>query len=179
MLQVKQASRQSVWPALCALGASALAAYAVVAWFLQIQSLQSPATQVPVVLSVASGNVSSDGNADAHVAFALGAPKPAGKDTGNSAQAAHQWNFLGVVASASGQGAALIGVGAYPGGVPNIGGHVPLAYVWDGEGNEMVVVGVVSLAGQVVVLADKVDRHLEADHHQVGTILNLLLVPFL
>ena len=110
MLQVKQASRQSVWPALCALGASALAAYAVVAWFLQIQSLQSPATQVPVVLSVASGNVSSDGNADAHVAFALGAPKPAGKDTGNSAQAAHQWNFLGVVASASGQGAALIGV---------------------------------------------------------------------
>ena len=110
MLQVKQASRQSVWPALCALGASALAAYAVVAWFLQIQGLQSPATQVPVVLSVASGNVSSDGNADAHVAFALGAPKPAGKDTGNSAQAAHQWNFLGVVASASGQGAALIGV---------------------------------------------------------------------
>ena len=110
MLQVKQASRQSVWPALCALGASALAAYAVVAWFLQIQSLQSPATQVPVVLSVASGNVSSDGNADAHVAFALGAPQPAGKDTGNSAQAAHQWNFLGVVASASGQGAALIGV---------------------------------------------------------------------
>ena len=110
MLQVKQASRQSVWPALCALGASALAAYAVVAWFLQIQSLQSPATQVPVVLSVASGNVSSDGNADAHVAFALGAPKPAGKDTGNSAQAAHQWNFFGVVASASGQGAALIGV---------------------------------------------------------------------
>ena len=110
MLQVKQASRQSVWPALCALGASGLAAYAVVAWFLQIQSLQSPATQVPVVLSVASGNVSSDGNADAHVAFALGAPKPAGKDTGNSAQAAHQWNFLGVVASASGQGAALIGV---------------------------------------------------------------------
>jgi general secretion pathway protein C len=110
MLQVKQASRQSVWPALCALGASALAAYAVVAWFLQIQSLQSPATQVPVVLSVASGYVSSDGNADAHVAFALGAPKPAGKDTGNSAQAAHQWNFLGVVASASGQGAALIGV---------------------------------------------------------------------
>ena len=110
MLQVKQASRQSVWPALCALGASALAAYAVVAWFLQIQSLQSPATQVPVVLSVASGNVSSDGNADAHVAFALGAPKPAGKDTGNSAQVAHQWNFLGVVASASGQGAALIGV---------------------------------------------------------------------
>ena len=110
MLQVKQASRQSVWPALCALGASALAAYAVVAWFLQIQSLQSPATQVPVVLSVASGNMSSDGNADAHVAFALGAPKPAGKDTGNSAQAAHQWNFLGVVASASGQGAALIGV---------------------------------------------------------------------
>ena len=110
MLQVKQASPQSVWPALCALGASALAAYAVVAWFLQIQSLQSPATQVPVVLSVASGNVSSDGNADAHVAFALGAPKPAGKDTGNSAQAAHQWNFLGVVASASGQGAALIGV---------------------------------------------------------------------
>ena len=110
MLQVKQASRQSVWPALCALGASALAAYAVVAWFLQIQNLQSPATQVPVVLSVASGNVSSDGNADAHVAFALGAPKPAGKDTGNSAQAAHQWNFLGVVASASGQGAALIGV---------------------------------------------------------------------
>ena len=110
MLQVKQASRQSVWPALCALGASALAAYAVVAWFLQIQSLQSPATQVPVVLSVASGNVSSDGNADALVAFALGAPKPAGKDTGNSAQAAHQWNFLGVVASASGQGAALIGV---------------------------------------------------------------------
>jgi general secretion pathway protein C len=110
MLQVKQASRQSVWPALCALGASALAAYAVVAWFLQIQSLQSPATQVPVVLSVASGNVPSDGNADAHVAFALGAPKPAGKDTGNSAQAAHQWNFLGVVASASGQGAALIGV---------------------------------------------------------------------
>ena len=110
MLQVKQASRQSVWPALCALGASALAASAVVAWFLQIQSLQSPATQVPVVLSVASGNVSSDGNADAHVAFALGAPKPAGKDTGNSAQAAHQWNFLGVVASTSGQGAALIGV---------------------------------------------------------------------
>jgi general secretion pathway protein C len=115
MLQVNETSRKSLWPAicaLCALGASALAAYALVAWFLQIQSLSAPASQAPTVLSVALGNLSVEGELGSHVALALGAPKPAetGKDAGTATQAAHQWNLLGVVAGVSGQGSALIGV---------------------------------------------------------------------
>ena len=111
MLQVKEASRKTFWPALCALIASALAAYALVSWVLQIQSLQTPASVAPVVLPGA--NLSAGDSSNSHVAVALGAPqasKAVQQGTGNVAQVAPQWNLLGVVAGVSGQGSALIGV---------------------------------------------------------------------
>ena len=111
MLQVKEASRKTFWPALCALIASAVAAYALVSWVLQIQSLQTPASVAPVVLPGA--NLSAGDSSNSHVAVALGAPQAsqeAQQGAGNVAQAAPQWNLLGVVAGVSGQGSALIGV---------------------------------------------------------------------
>jgi len=111
MLQVKEASRKAFWPALCAVLASAAAAYALVAWVLQIQSLRQAASAVPVVLSESS--VPVGGNNSSHVALALGAPLPSqGTKPGadQSSQAAYQWNLLGVVAGVSGKGSALIGV---------------------------------------------------------------------
>ena len=103
MLQVKEASRKTFWPALCAVLASAAAAYALVAWVLQIQSLRQAASAVPVVLSESS--VPVGGNNSSHVALALGAPLPSqstkpGAD--QSSQAAYQWNLLGVVAGVLG-----------------------------------------------------------------------------
>ena len=111
MLQVKEASRKSFWPALCAVLASAAAAYALVAWVLQIQSLRQAASVVPVVLP--ESNLQVKGANSSHVAVALGAPLPSqanqqGAD--KSFPMAHQWNLLGVVAGVSGQGSALIGV---------------------------------------------------------------------
>ncbi len=111
MLQVKEASRKSFWPALCAVLASAAAAYALVAWVLQFQSLRQAASVVPVVLP--ESNLPVRGTNGSHVAVALGAPLPSqanqqGAD--KSSPTAHQWNLLGVVAGVSGQGSALIGV---------------------------------------------------------------------
>jgi len=111
MLQVKEASRKTFWPALCALIASAVAAYALVSWVLQIQSLQTPASVAPVVLRGA--NLSAGDSSNSHVAVALGAhqaSQAAQQSAGNATQAAPQWNLLGVVAGVSGQGSALIGV---------------------------------------------------------------------
>ncbi len=110
MLQVKEAPVKSFWPALCALGASAVAAYAVVFWILQMQSLQTPTSLVPVVLTDAVIKASNTANNGSHVAVALGAPKPSTKDAANSAPTANQWSLLGVVAGVSGKGSALIGV---------------------------------------------------------------------
>jgi general secretion pathway protein C len=111
MLQVKEASRKTFWPALCALIASAFAAYALVSWVLQIQSLQTPASVAPVLLP--GVNLSAGDSSNSHVAVALGAPQAsqaAQQGAGIAAQAAPQWNLLGVVAGVSGQGSALIGV---------------------------------------------------------------------
>ena len=110
MLQVKAASSQSFWPVLCATGASALAAYALVSWVLQIQSLQSPASQVPVVSPSVPNKALVQAVGNPNVAVALGAPKPASQDKNTPDTTAHQWNLLGVVAGASGQGSALIAV---------------------------------------------------------------------
>jgi len=110
MLQVKDASPRSFWPALCATGASALAAYALVSWVLQIQSLSGPASQVPVVSPSSSNKAAAEALGSSNVAVALGAPKPASQDKNATEPSAHQWNLLGVVAGASGQGSALIAV---------------------------------------------------------------------
>ena len=84
------------------MGVAAAAAYAVVSWTLQIQSLNAPASAVPVVAHAKAGHLSAEAdlNFNSHVASALGAAKPA----------AHQWSLLGVVAGASGKGSALLGV---------------------------------------------------------------------
>jgi len=111
MLQVKEASRKTFWPALCAVLASAAAAYALVAWVLQIQSLRQAASAVPVVMS--EPNLPAGGNNSSLVALALGAPLPSqvtNPGTDQPSQAVHQWNLLGVVAGVSGKGSALIGV---------------------------------------------------------------------
>jgi general secretion pathway protein C len=111
MLQVKEASRKTFWPALCAVLASAALTYALVAWVLQIQSLRQAASVVPVVLP--ESNLPVRATNGSHVAVALGAPLPSlanqqGSD--KSSITARQWNLLGVVAGVSGQGSALIGV---------------------------------------------------------------------
>ena len=113
MLQVKDASTKSFWPALCAMGASAVAAYAVVFWVLQIQSFNAPASQAPVVMNAASDKAALDSGANAHVALALGAAKPSSNPT-QALPAERQWNLLGVVAGVSGQGSALIAVDGQP-----------------------------------------------------------------
>ena len=96
------------------MGVAAAAAYAVVSWTLQIQSLNAPASAVPVVAHAKAGHspAEADLNFNSHVASALGAAKPAasGNAKGNSDPAAHQWSLLGVVAGASGKGSALLGV---------------------------------------------------------------------
>lgn len=124
MLQVKDGSTHSFWPALCATGASAVAAYALVSWFLQIQSLSSPASKVPVVMNTASdkampdtgpnaqANSQANAQSNTQVARVLGAAQPANKD--NASSSAPQWNLLGVVAGVSGQGSALIVVDGQP-----------------------------------------------------------------
>ena len=116
MLQVKDGSTHSFWPALCATAASAMAAYALVSWFLQIQSLSSPASKVPVVMNTASDKAMPDTGPNAQsniqVARVLGAAQPTNKD--NASSSAPQWNLLGVVAGVSGQGSALIVVDGQP-----------------------------------------------------------------
>jgi general secretion pathway protein C len=120
MLQVKDGSTHSFWPALCATGASAMAAYALVSWFLQIQSLSSPASKVSVVMNTASDkampdtgpNAQANAQSNIQVARVLGAAQPTNKD--NASSSAPQWNLLGVVAGVSGQGSALIVVDGQP-----------------------------------------------------------------
>jgi len=110
MLQVKAVSSQTFWPVLCATGASALAAYALVSWVLQIQSLNAAASQVPVLSPSLPTQPLAEAVGSPHVAVALGADKPSSQDKNTSSPSAHQWNLLGVVAGASGQGSALIAV---------------------------------------------------------------------
>jgi general secretion pathway protein C len=87
-----------------------LAAYALVSWVLQIQSLQSPASQVPVVSPSLPNKALAQAVGNSNVAVALGAPKLASQDKNTPDTTARQWNLLGVVAGASGQGSALIAV---------------------------------------------------------------------
>lgn len=108
MLKVRHTPSKSWAPAVCALGLGALAAYGVVSWFLQIQSLSEPASLAPVAQTI---NGSSALAVDTgRVAQALGAPVAPDVAGGNVANTAHQWNLLGVVAGASGKGSALLSV---------------------------------------------------------------------
>ena len=115
MLQVIQGPSKSFWPALCALGLGALAAYAAVAWFLQIQSISVAPSAVPNATAVVP-QTAQNGIQSSHVAAALGAPKAAEGQSGANAGASseHQWTLLGVVAGASGRGSALLAVDGQP-----------------------------------------------------------------
>ncbi len=108
MLQVHEAPPKSVWPALCAGLLAAAAAYVLLAWVLEIQSLRAPPTSAPV----AQNAPSLVGNSEPApgVAVALGAASTTDQAGNSNAKAAHQWALIGVVASASGQGAALLAV---------------------------------------------------------------------
>jgi general secretion pathway protein C len=120
MLQLKQGNSKSFWPAFCALGLGALAAYTAIAWVLQIQSISVAPSSVPSSLQGAAlpgSSVSTSQNVQsAYVAAALGAPLAADAQTGASAMgtADHQWTLIGVVAGASGQGSALLAVDGQP-----------------------------------------------------------------
>jgi general secretion pathway protein C len=117
MLQVLPTPAKSWAPALSAMGLAALAAYGVVSWFLQIQSLSAPASLAPVAqTSSASAAVAID---TGRVAQALGAPLAADAGSGTEAVAAYQWTLLGVVAGASGKGSALL----------SVDGQAPKAYL--------------------------------------------------
>lgn len=109
MLQVLPTPAKSWAPALSAMALAALAAYGVVSWFLQIQSLSAPASTASVAQNnnIAMASVAADSG---RVAQALGAPAPADAQGGTSAAAAHQWALMGVVAGASGKGSALLAV---------------------------------------------------------------------
>jgi general secretion pathway protein C len=116
MLQVIQGPSKSFWPALCALGLGALAAYTAVAWILQIQSISVAPSAVPNATQAVSPQASQNAIQSSHVATALGAPKAAEGQSGASAGASseHQWTLLGVVAGASGRGSALLAVDGQP-----------------------------------------------------------------
>ena len=120
MLQLKQGNSKSFWPAFCALGLGALAAYTAIAWVLQIQSISVAPSSVPSSLqgtALPGSSVSTSQNVQsAYVAAALGAPLAADAPTGASAMgtADHQWRLIGVVAGASGQGSALLAVDGQP-----------------------------------------------------------------
>ena len=117
MLQVLPTPAKSWAPALSAMALAALAAYGVVSWFLQIQSLSAPASLAPVAqTSSASTAVAID---TGRVAQALGAPLAAAAGSGTEAVAAYQWTLLGVVAGASGKGSALL----------SVDGQAPKAYL--------------------------------------------------
>jgi general secretion pathway protein C len=116
MLQVIQGNSKSFWPALCALGLGALAAYTAVAWILQIQSISVAPSAVPNATQAAASQMAQNAIQSSHVAAALGAPKAAEGQSGVNASAAsdHQWSLLGVVAGASGKGSALLAVDGQP-----------------------------------------------------------------
>jgi general secretion pathway protein C len=120
MLQLKQGNSKSFWPAFCALGLGALAAYTAVAWVLQIQSISVAPSSVPSSIQGAalpgSSASTSQNVQSAYVAAALGAPLAADAPTAALAMgtADHQWTLLGVVAGASGQGSALLAVDGQP-----------------------------------------------------------------
>lgn len=134
MLQVKDASTSSLWPALSALVTSAVAAYALVFWVLQIQSLGAPASHAPVVVT-SSNNASSETGGNAPVAWALGSTKAENK--GQASASAHQWNLLGVVAGESGQGSALIAVDGQPAKAFLPGQNVAPGWVLHSVGNRL------------------------------------------
>ena len=116
MLQLKQGNSKSLWPALCALGLGAVAAYSAVAWFLQIQSISVAPTAVQVAAQTNPSQRSPQAIQSGHVAAALGAPLATEMQSGTSVTASsdHQWTLLGVVAGASGQGSALLSVDGQP-----------------------------------------------------------------
>jgi len=116
MLQVIQGNSKSFWPALCALGLGALAAYTAVAWILQIQSISVAPSAVPNATQAAASQMAQNAIQSSHVAAALGAPKAAEGQSGVNASASsdHQWSLLGVVAGASGKGSALLAVDGQP-----------------------------------------------------------------
>ena len=116
MLQVIQGNSKSFWPALCALGLGAVAAYTAVAWILQIQSISVAPSSVPNATQAAAPQTAQNAIQSSHVAAALGAPKasqgPSGANAGVSSD--HQWSLLGVVAGVSGRGSALLAVDGQP-----------------------------------------------------------------
>ncbi len=116
MLQVIQGKSKSFWPAFMALGLSALAAYTVVAWILQIQSMSVDSSDVPNANQVSSPIEAQGAIQTSQVASALGAPKSAQGHSGanSGAPTDHQWTLLGVVAGASGQGSALLAIDGQP-----------------------------------------------------------------
>jgi len=116
MLQVIQGNSKSFWPALCALGLGALAAYTAVAWILQIQSISVAPSAVPNATQAVAPLPAQNAIQSSHVAAAFGAPKalqdPSGANAGASSD--HQWSLLGVVADVSGRGSALLAVDGQP-----------------------------------------------------------------
>ncbi|MEY3937751.1 MAG: hypothetical protein RL659_592 [Pseudomonadota bacterium] len=116
MLQVIQGPSKSFWPALCALGLGALAAYTAVAWILQIQSISVAPSVVPNATQAVAPPSAQNAIQSSHVAAALGAPKAAEGQSGANvgASSEHQWTLLGVVAGASGRGSALLAVDGQP-----------------------------------------------------------------
>ena len=115
MLQVIQGSSKSFWPALCALGLGAFAAYTGVAWILQIQSISVAPSAVPNATQAVAPQAAQNAIQSSHVAAALGAPKAAeGQSGANAASLDRQWSLLGVVAGASGRGSALLAVDGQP-----------------------------------------------------------------
>ena len=112
MLQVIPGSSKSIWPALCALGLGALAAYTALAWILHIQSISVAPSTVPNATQTAGPQAAQNAIQSSHVAAALGAPKAALGQSGANVGASsdHQWSLLGVVAGASGRGSALLAV---------------------------------------------------------------------
>jgi len=116
MLQVIQGNSKTFWPALCALGLSALAAYSVFAWFFQIQSISVAPSAVPTAIQAVVPQTGQNAIQSSHVATALGAPKAVEGQSGANmaASSEHQWTLLGVVAGASGRGSALLAMDGQP-----------------------------------------------------------------
>jgi general secretion pathway protein C len=116
MLQVIQGKSKSFWPALFSLGLGALAAYTIVAWILQIQSISVGSSAVPNATQASLPHDAQNAIQSSQVASALGAPKATQSQSGVNREAAtdHQWTLLGVVAGASGQGSALLAIDGQP-----------------------------------------------------------------
>ena len=94
MLQVIQGPTKSFWPALCALGLGALAAYTAVAWILQIQSISVAPSVVPNAMQAVAPPSAQNAIQSSHVAGALGAPKAAEGQSGANAGASSDHQCL-------------------------------------------------------------------------------------